>query len=116
MYGIEHICVVQPRCPRLRFFAMMFPSLTDAERIALEDMATHGPTRTVPAAMRGRLALYRLIDETPFGWTVTGLGRQTLQVARPIADPSPNQKKRSPRPGESGRHYGKKTRDTSWFG
>ena len=38
--------------------------------------------RTANLAMpiRGRLALYKLIDETPEGWKITPLGRQALQV------------------------------------
>ena len=94
---------------------MIFPSLTEAERAALEDMAVHGPSRTVTVPIRGRLALYRLIDETPQGWSVTALGRQCLQVAPSVADVTPNQKKGSSRSGDSERHYGKKSRDTSWF-
>ncbi len=95
---------------------MIFPSLSDAERAVLEVMAIHGPTRTVAVPVRGRLALYKLIDETPEGWTITALGRQALQAAPPATSAPPLQKKETARPGESERHYGKKTRDTSWFG
>ncbi len=95
---------------------MIFPSLTEAERMALEEMAVHGPTRTVTVPIRGRLALYKLIDETPDGWNITALGRQALQAAPSVADPAQNQKKGPSRASESGRHYGKKIRDTSWFG
>ncbi len=95
---------------------MIFPSLTEAERLALEEMITRGPSRTVAVPIRGRLALYRLIDETPLGWSITELGRQALQAAPPAADTAPSEKKGSSRAGENGRHYGKKTRDTSWFG
>ena len=94
---------------------MIFPSLSDAERAALEDMAAHGPTRDLATPVRGRLALYKLIDETPQGWSITALGRQCLQVVPATADATPNQKKGSQRPGDGGRHYGKKNRDTSWF-
>jgi hypothetical protein len=116
MYGIVRYSALQPRRPWRRFSAMIFPSLTEAERSALEDMATHGPSRTVTVPIRGRLALYKLIDETPQGWSITELGRQALQAVPPVADVAPNQKKGSSRSGESGRHYGKKIRDTSWFG
>jgi len=68
---------------------MIFPSLTEAERMALEEMVTHGPNRNLPTPIRGRLALYQLIDETPAGWKITPLGRQALQVA-PSA-PAPGQ-------------------------
>lgn len=95
---------------------MVFPSLTEAERAALEDLATHGPSRTVSLPIRGRLALYRLIDETPEGWTLTALGRQLLQAAPPVTEAATPQKKGSSRSGDGGRHYGKKNRDTSWFG
>jgi hypothetical protein len=95
---------------------MIFPSLTDAERAALEEMATHGPSRSVAVPIRGRLALYRLIDETPAGWKITALGRQALQAAPPATGPAQPHKRDSGRTGDSERHYGKKTRDTSWFG
>jgi hypothetical protein len=94
---------------------MNLPSLTDAEHTVLEEMAIHGPNRDVAVPVRGRLALYKLIDETPAGWKITALGRQALQAAPMNNSPAPTQKKggRSP---DSDRHYGKKTRDTSWFG
>jgi hypothetical protein len=95
---------------------MIFPSLTEAERAALEDMAIHGPSRTVIPSIRGRLALYKMIDEKPEGWSITAVGRQCLAAAQPTAEPVQNQKKGSSRSGENGRHYGKKIRDTSWFG
>lgn len=95
---------------------MIFPSLTEAERTALEEMAVHGPSRTVTVPIRGRLALYKLIDETPDGWSITARGRQALQAPLPVAESTSNQKKGSSRSSESGRHYGKKIRDTSWFG
>jgi hypothetical protein len=95
---------------------MILPSLTVDERAALEDLAINGPSRTVSTPLRGRLALYRLIDETPEGWSITSFGRQFLQVAPPVAETATSQKKGSSRSGEGGRHYGKKSRDTSWFG
>jgi hypothetical protein len=116
MYGVAHCSALQPYCLYQRFAAMIFPSLTEAERTALEEMAVHGPSRTVPVPIRGRLALYKLIDETPEGWRITAFGRQCLQVPPPVAESTPNPKKGSSRSSESGRHYGKKTRDTSWFG
>lgn len=95
---------------------MIFPSLTAEERAALEDLATHGPSRTVTVPIRGRLALYKLIDEKPEGWTITALGREALRVVPPVAGSTADQKKGSSRAANSGRHYGKKSRDTSWFG
>jgi hypothetical protein len=95
---------------------MIFPSLTDAERAALEEMAAHGPSRTVSVPIRGRLALYRMIDETPAGWTITPLGRQALHAAPIATAPGSPRKRDSGRASDSERHYGKKARDTSWFG
>jgi len=94
---------------------MIFPSLSDAERGALEEMAAHGPMRELSTPVRGRLALYKLIDETPEGWKITPLGRQALQVA-PSAPSAGQPSRREGRSSENERHYGKKTRDTSWFG
>jgi hypothetical protein len=116
LYAGTHFFAPQPGPPYRRFPAMIFPSLTEAERAALEDMAVHGPSRTVAVPIRGRLALYRMIDETPQGWAVTALGREALQAVPPVADSMPDQKTASSRSAGSGRHYGKKTRDTSWFG
>jgi hypothetical protein len=95
---------------------MIFPSLTEPERSTLEDLAMHGPSRSLTGPIRGRLALYKMIDETPQGWTITALGRQALRVVPPVADAAPSQKKESSRSSDGGRHYGKKNRDTSWFG
>ena len=90
---------------------MIFPSLTDAERGALEEMAAHGPTRELSTPVRGRLALYKLIDETPEGWKITALGRQALQtapsatVARPaLAQGRPRVRPRAPLRQEDPRH------------
>jgi hypothetical protein len=94
---------------------MIFPSLNDAERAVLEEMAAHGPNRTPSVPVRGRLALYKLIDETPQGWAITALGRQALHAA-PIAGSQAQPRRREGRGSDSERHYGKKSRDTSWFG
>ena len=93
---------------------MIFPSLSDAERAVLEDLLLHGPNRNLPTPIRGRLGLYKLIDETPEGWKITDAGRQAL-----LAPPRPGAPRpRPPRDAEetpATRNYGKKTRDTSWF-
>jgi hypothetical protein len=94
---------------------MIFPSLSDAERAVLEEMVAHGPTRDLLAPMRGRLALYKLIDETPEGWKITPLGHQALREAPSSSAPGQPARKEGRSP-EHERHYGKKTRDTSWFG
>ncbi len=60
---------------------MIFPSLSDAERAVLEDLLLHGPNRNLPTPIRGRMALYKLIDETPEGWKITPLGQQALHPA-----------------------------------
>ena len=94
---------------------MIFPSLSDAERAVLEDLLVRGPNRNLPTPIRGRMALYKLIDETPEGWKITPLGQQALQVAPSAGTPSQAPRKEG-RPTEHERHYGKKSRDTSWFG
>jgi len=94
---------------------MIFPSLSDAERAVLEDLLLHGPNRNLPTPIRGRMALYKLIDETPEGWKITPLGQQALQVAPAASTPSQGSRKEGRSP-EHERHYGKKSRDTSWFG
>jgi hypothetical protein len=94
---------------------MIFPSLSDAERAMLEELMVHGANRSLPTPIRGRLALYKLIDETPDGWKITALGRQALQVAPSAAAPTQGPRKEGRSPDHE-RHYGKKTRDTSWFG
>lgn len=95
---------------------MIFPSLSDAERVVLEDMLLHGPNRNLPTPIRGRLALYKLIDETPEGWKITPLGQQALQVAPAASNAASQAPRKEGRPSDHERHYGKKSRDTSWFG
>jgi hypothetical protein len=58
------------------------PPLTELEIRRLAELAEHGPTRHLPSETRGRLALYKLIDETPEGWSITALGLQTLTSKR----------------------------------
>ncbi len=65
---------------------MIFPSLSDAERAVLEDLLLHGANRNLPTPIRGRMALYKLIDETPEGWKITPLGQQALQSASSTAE------------------------------
>lgn len=94
---------------------MNFPNLSDAERSVLEEMMVHGANRSLPTTIRGRMALYKLIDETPDGWTITALGRQALREAPSSASPAQAGRKEG-RVIDHERHYGKKNRDTSWFG
>ena len=96
---------------------MIGVALTDEERAALENLAAFGPERGLAPPLRGRLALYKLIDETPQGWKITSLGREALTSAplrRDIreAQPEPEDMPSSP---EGERHYGRKARDTSWL-
>jgi hypothetical protein len=116
-FAVERFrATLQPGALRGRLSAMIFPSLNDAERAVLEEMVVHGPHRSVSVPIRGRLALYKLIDETPEGWIITPLGRQALQVAPIAASPSNPRKRDAGRGSDAERHYGKKARDTSWFG
>ena len=98
---------------------MKVPTLSNAERSALEEMVTGGPKFALPLPVRGRLALYGLIDEGPKGWAITAAGRRALKE-RPTPAPgvAPSHELSEPeRPSEADkRHYGKKTRDTSWIG
>jgi hypothetical protein len=99
---------------------MVAPPLTNDERAALENLATFGPDRALDPPLRGRLALYKLIDETPDGWKITALGREALAAGRPRHEPVPpeareEEEEASARPTESERHYGRKTRNTSWL-
>jgi hypothetical protein len=94
---------------------MIFPSLSDAERAVLEDLLLHGANRSLPTPIRGRLGLYKLIDETPDGWKITPFGQQALQAA-PAANASSQAPRKEGRSADHERHYGKKNRDTSWFG
>jgi len=95
------------------------PILTEEELAALETLAAAGPERMLDKALRGRLALYKMIDETPSGWKITALGRGALSAARPRRDSTPAQTPGSndeaASPGDGKRNYGRKSRDTSWL-
>jgi len=95
------------------------PILTEEELAALETLAAAGPERTLDKALRGRLALYKLIDETPAGWKLTSLGRDALSAARPRRDnepaPTPGSTDEASPRADGKRHYGRKSRDTSWL-
>jgi len=103
---------------------MIVPVLNEDERSALEALASSGPERALDPPLRGRLALYKLIDETPEGWKITALGRDALAAARSQAGKTPSDAAEAgaaaPEDTESthaasGRHYGRKARDTSWL-
>jgi hypothetical protein len=97
---------------------MAAPTLTNDERTALEHLVAFGPERELDRPLRGRLALYRLIDETPEGWKITPLGREALAAVRPRresgADDAAAAPDASTRP-DGERRYGRKSRDTSWL-
>jgi hypothetical protein len=57
-------------------------SITVEEHQVLSELDTGGPARTLNARVRGRLALYRLIDEGPRGWAITPAGRRMLRSGR----------------------------------
>lgn len=57
---------------------MQIPPLTSDERIILQRLADGGPSRDVPRPIRGRLALYGLINETTEGWVITVTGKEAL--------------------------------------
>jgi hypothetical protein len=95
---------------------MVAMALTDEERAALEQLAAFGPDRGLDPPLRGRLALYRLIDETPQGWKITPLGREALTSAPQRPPKESRARPDDPVPHAEGeRHYGRKSRDTSWL-
>jgi len=51
----------------------------------------------------------------PDGWKITSLGQQALQVA-PAANAPSQAPRKEGRASDHERHYGKTSRDTSWFG
>lgn len=57
-------------------------SITVEERTALQELEDFGPSHALNARVRGRLALYRMIDEEPHGWAITASGREMLHSGR----------------------------------
>jgi hypothetical protein len=57
-------------------------SITVEEHSVLHDLDATGPSRALSTRVRGRLALYRLIDEGPLGWAITAAGRKMLHSGR----------------------------------
>ena len=92
--------------------AVKHPKLTELEVSWLTALAEEGPTHGVPKEIRGRLALYKLIEETPRGWSITALGREALIEPRPVGsqDDSEKPSQRSP---HGTRRW--KSRNTSWI-
>ena len=89
--------------------------LTKLELRRLLELSERGPTHHLPKEACGRLALYKMTDEAPDGWTLTALGRGALGI-----EPHPGALKeveKSPRHSPTGkRRYGKKRRMASWLG
>jgi hypothetical protein len=65
------------------------PALTDEERAMLAKLAADGPKTDIPSVVRGRLALYDLIRETPQGWHITQPGKEALDHAPERKSPLP---------------------------
>ncbi len=108
----------QPEIARIVCWAMTIPALSNVERAALENLVASGAERGLDPALRGRSALYKLIDETPQGWKITPLGRQVLAASRPQQEPAQSDtagEEPGLRPAEGERHYGRKSRNTSWL-
>jgi hypothetical protein len=100
---------------------MSKPLLSAAERSMLESLALSGTMRGLDPAVSGRLALYKLIDETPQGWKITGLGREFLAARLPSHETAFAKEAEGEKDGiadtprSGARHYGRKARNTSWL-
>ena len=69
----------------------MLPALTKEERSVLRKLAEDGPTMDLPRPLRGRLALYGLVSETPQGWVITQDGRDAIDQAPTKESPQERQ-------------------------
>ena len=71
-------------------------ALTNEERATLKVLAADGPKRLRPPVL-GRLALYKLITETPEGWRITEAGQDAVAraPARRTDKPTPPAPERS---------------------
>lgn len=79
----------------------------------LKRLLLNGPMLHLDTAVRGRLALYRLIDETPRGWRITADGKTALRTAKVQSEVEEHEtEERDP---NAPRNYGKRARDTSWM-
>lgn len=63
---------------------MQTRSISVEEREALLELERNGPGRSFNGRVRGRLALYGLIEEGPRGWFITERGRAMLRNGRVI--------------------------------
>src|SRR5687767_2326638 len=92
-HGDHRTLVPSCRCEarqRRRYRTMNSRFITIDERAALQELVTRGPSRTLNGRVRGRLALYGMIDEGPRGWGITALGRTMLRSGR-VAPRTPEQ-------------------------
>jgi hypothetical protein len=80
---------------------MQIPRLTEQEHDILQKLAEHGPSRMIASPMRGRLALYKLINETPKRWAITQDGKEA--IVRPPMKASPAESPTAEDPGRVGR-------------
>ncbi len=69
---------------------MQTRSISIEERATLIELEENGPGRRFTGRVRGRLALYGLIEEGPQGWSITERGRAMLRSGR-VVPPSPEQ-------------------------
>jgi hypothetical protein len=67
------------------------PALTKEERSVLKKLAEDGPSKDLPRPLRGRLALYFLVSETPQGWIITEDGRDAIGRAPTKESPQERQ-------------------------
>ena len=63
---------------------MQTRSISVEERTALLELEENGPGQRFTGRVRGRLALYGLIEEGPQGWFITEKGRVMLRSGRVI--------------------------------
>jgi hypothetical protein len=71
--------------------------ITVEEHAVLQELETAGPGHNLNARVRGRLALYGMIDEGPRGWSITPAGHRMLKYG-PVAPRSPQDLMLSLRP------------------
>jgi hypothetical protein len=88
-------------------------TLQEQDYETLKQLLLNGPVPHLDVAVRGRLALYRLIDETPRGWRITANGKTALRTAEVQSEIQEYDKQA--RDPNAPRNYKKRPRDTSWI-
>lgn len=76
----------------------------------LKQLLLDGPALHLDASVRGRLALYRLIDETPRGWRITADGKDALRTAE--VQPQVQKYEKHERDSNAPRNYKRRPRGT----